>query len=136
MPSFRQPLALHVGLMMRLPRAISILTMTSLLVLAGCPDEQHPGQAGAAAFPPPQVAVITAAAEDVPITNELPGRIAATRVAEVRPRISGILVERVFEQGSMVKEGDVLYRIHANSETGLGFARDLAAEHSAYELAQ
>ena len=109
----RQSLALHVGLMMRLPRAISILTMTSLLVLAGCQDEQQPGQAGAAAFPPPQVAVITAAAEDVPITNELPGRIAATRVAEVRPRISGILVERVFEQGSMVKEGDVLYRIDA-----------------------
>jgi membrane fusion protein (multidrug efflux system) len=41
----------------------------------------------------------------------LPGRIAATRIAEVRPRVSGILVERVFTQGSIVKQGDVLYRI-------------------------
>jgi membrane fusion protein (multidrug efflux system) len=43
--------------------------------------------------------------------NELPGRIAATRTAEVRARVSGILQERVFQQGSMVKKGDVLFRI-------------------------
>lgn len=60
---------------------------------------------------PVPVSVLTLAPEDVSITNELPGRIAPTRIAEVRPRISGIVVERVFEQGSRVKEGDVLYRI-------------------------
>ncbi|WP_343202985.1 biotin/lipoyl-binding protein, partial [Stenotrophomonas sp. SbOxS2] len=49
--------------------------------------------------------------EALPILNELPGRIAPTRIAEVRSRVSGIVLERVFEQGSMVKEGDVLYRI-------------------------
>jgi membrane fusion protein (multidrug efflux system) len=79
------------------------------LILAGCQDEQAPQ--GGFSFPPPQVAVITVKAEDVPITNDLPGRIAATRTAEVRPRASGILIERVFQQGSLVKEGDVLYRI-------------------------
>lgn len=94
---------------MRFTRPISIATFGALLILAGCSDEQAP-QAGFS-FPPPQVAVITVKAEDVPITNELPGRIAATRTAEVRPRASGILIERVFEQGSLVKEGDVLYRI-------------------------
>jgi membrane fusion protein (multidrug efflux system) len=94
---------------MRLTRPISIATLGALLILAGCNDEQQQG--GGFAFPPPQVAVITVKAEDVPITNDLPGRIAATRVAEVRPRVSGIVVERVFEQGSQVKEGDVLYRI-------------------------
>lgn len=61
--------------------------------------------------PPVAVSAVTAAAQDLPITNELPGRIAPTRMAEVRPRVSGIVVERVFEQGSRVKEGDVLYRI-------------------------
>ncbi|MBN9276248.1 MAG: biotin/lipoyl-binding protein, partial [Hyphomicrobium sp.] len=60
---------------------------------------------------PVPVSVITVAPEDVPITNELPGRIAPTRIAEVRPRVSGIVIERVFEQGSLVKQGDVLYRI-------------------------
>jgi membrane fusion protein (multidrug efflux system) len=43
--------------------------------------------------------------------RELPGRIAPTRVAEVRPRVSGIIVERLFHQGSEVKAGDPLYRI-------------------------
>ena len=94
---------------MRFTRPISIATLGALLILAGCNDEQQQG--GGSAFPPPQVAVITVKAENVPITNDLPGRIAATRVAEVRPRVSGIVVERVFEQGSQVKEGDVLYRI-------------------------
>ncbi len=47
----------------------------------------------------------------VPIISELPGRIAPTRIAQVRPRVSGIVIARVFQQGSLVKEGDVLYRI-------------------------
>ena len=96
---------------MRFTRPISIATLGALLILAGCQEE--PAQQAGAAFPPPQVAVITVKAEDVPITNDLPGRIAATRTAEARPRASGIVVERVFEQGSQVKEGDVLYRIDA-----------------------
>ncbi|PTM92151.1 efflux RND transporter periplasmic adaptor subunit [Mycoplana dimorpha] len=94
---------------MRIMRPIAIATMGSLLVLAGCQKEEQ--NAGAPAMPPAQVAVITTKAEEAPITNELPGRIAATRTAEVRPRVSGIVVERVFQQGSIVKEGDVLYRI-------------------------
>jgi membrane fusion protein, multidrug efflux system len=65
-------------------------------------------QAGA---PPTPVGTIITEAKDLPITNELPGRIAPTRIAEVRPRVSGILVERVFTQGSIVKQGDVLYKI-------------------------
>ncbi|MCL4768539.1 MAG: efflux RND transporter periplasmic adaptor subunit [Hyphomicrobiaceae bacterium] len=69
------------------------------------------GGAYAAGPPPVAVSVITTERQDLPITNELPGRIAPTRIAEVRPRVSGIVVERVFKQGSLVKEGDVLYRI-------------------------
>jgi len=61
--------------------------------------------------PPVALGVITAQAEDLPVVANLPGRIAPTRIAEVRPRVSGIVVERVFEQGSLVKQGDVLYRI-------------------------
>lgn len=61
--------------------------------------------------PPPTVGIVTVSEQPVPILNELPGRVAATRISEVRARVSGILLERVFEQGALVKEGDVLYRI-------------------------
>ncbi len=78
------------------------------VALAGCSEET----ASAPGAPPPGVVkVVTAQQEELPITNDLPGRIAPTRLAEVRPRVSGIIVERVFEQGSLVKEGDVLYKI-------------------------
>lgn len=61
--------------------------------------------------PPPAVSVLKLAAHPVPVMSELPGRIAATRVAEVRAQVTGILQERVFEQGTFVRKGDVLYRI-------------------------
>ncbi|WP_342640384.1 efflux RND transporter periplasmic adaptor subunit [Rhodoligotrophos ferricapiens] len=82
-------------------------------VLIGCDDQAASKDTpGAAAEAPPQpVSVVTVRPERLPIVNELPGRIAPLRVAEVRPRVSGIVIERVFEQGSEVKEGDVLYRI-------------------------
>ncbi|MGO4833027.1 efflux RND transporter periplasmic adaptor subunit, partial [Rhizobiaceae sp. 2RAB30] len=81
-------------------------------VLSACsPSEADNSSAAAKVAPPVGVSVVTVAPESLPITNELPGRIAPTRIAEVRPRVSGIVVERVFEQGSVVKQGDVLYRI-------------------------
>ena len=62
-------------------------------------------------MPPAAVGVVKLSSHSVPVVNELPGRIAATRISEVRARVSGILQERVFEQGVSVKRGDVLYRI-------------------------
>jgi membrane fusion protein (multidrug efflux system) len=83
------------------------MAIALLLSLAsGNAIAQDPG-----AMPPPAVGVVTLEGKAVPVVNELPGRIAATRVSEVRARVSGILQERVFEQGALVKEGDVLYRI-------------------------
>ncbi|MCV9962061.1 efflux RND transporter periplasmic adaptor subunit [Pararhizobium sp. BT-229] len=90
-------------------RLMLTAAVAGLALLAGCQKQEE--QQAAAAFPPSPVAVVTTKTEELPITNELPGRIAATRVAEVRPRVTGIVVDRVFEQGSMVKEGDVLYKI-------------------------
>ncbi|WP_018013288.1 efflux RND transporter periplasmic adaptor subunit [Sinorhizobium medicae] len=94
---------------MRMNRPILAASLATVIFLAGCQKNEE--QAAAPAPPQSPVAVFTTKAEPLPITNELPGRITATRIAEVRPRISGIVVERVFEQGTMVKEGDVLYRI-------------------------
>src|SRR4051812_21770199 len=59
----------------------------------------------------PDVSVVTVKPQARAVVRELPGRIAPTRVSDVRPRVSGIVVERLFRQGSEVKAGDALYRI-------------------------
>jgi len=59
----------------------------------------------------PDVSIVTVKPQARAVVRELPGRISPTRVAEVRPRVSGIVVERLFRQGSEVKAGDPLYRI-------------------------
>ncbi|WP_431205175.1 efflux RND transporter periplasmic adaptor subunit [Bradyrhizobium betae] len=59
----------------------------------------------------PDVSIVTVRPQPRAVVRELPGRIAPTRVAEVRPRISGVVVERLFHQGSEVKAGEPLYRI-------------------------
>jgi membrane fusion protein (multidrug efflux system) len=87
------------------------LLLGALLLTAACSEEKKPAQGAGAQRPPVAIGTITVAPETLPVTNNLPGRIAPTRIAEVRPRVSGIVVERVFQQGSMVKQGDVLYRI-------------------------
>ena len=63
------------------------------------------------ALPPVEVSVVTAAAERVNRTIELPGRINSVREAQVRARATGILLKRSFEEGSNVKEGQVLFEI-------------------------
>ncbi|WP_420404441.1 efflux RND transporter periplasmic adaptor subunit [Nisaea sp.] len=88
------------------------VALSTIVLLAGC-DESPDGTAKAVpqARPATPVGTITTAAEDIPVINDLPGRIAPTEIAEVRPRVSGLLIKRVFQQGAMVKAGDVLYRI-------------------------
>lgn len=81
--------------------------------------------------PPPQVGVVVVAPEPVALTTELPGRVEASRVAEVRARASGIVLERTFQEGSQVEDGDVLFRIdpaplaaaHASAKASLARAR-------------
>ena len=59
----------------------------------------------------PDVSIVTVKPQPRAVVRELPGRIAPSRVADVRPQVSGIVVERLFRQGSEVKAGDPLYRI-------------------------
>ena len=77
-------------------------------LLAGCDD---PTAAANAVVTEPEVSVVTVAPRPRAVVRELPGRIAPTRVSEVRPRVSGIIVERLFRQGTEVKAGDPIYRI-------------------------
>ena len=82
-----------------------------LLPLAGCGQKEAAAPPGAGGMPPPEVAVVTVAAERLALIDELPGRVEATRQAQVRARIPGIVMKRVFREGSEVKAGDVLFRI-------------------------
>ncbi|MDA5634739.1 MULTISPECIES: efflux RND transporter periplasmic adaptor subunit [Rhizobium/Agrobacterium group] len=91
----------------QLPRLRACLIATSILALTATTALAQEG----GEMPPAAVGVIDLKGHAIPVISELPGRVAATRVSEVRARVSGILQERVFEQGALVKEGDVLYRI-------------------------
>jgi membrane fusion protein (multidrug efflux system) len=62
-------------------------------------------------MPPPEVGVVTIAPQKLALTTELPGRVEALRVAQVRARVPGVVLKRVFAEGSDVKAGDVLFRI-------------------------
>eukprot|EP01030_Chromulinospumella_sphaerica_P009804 gene9804-biopygen8510 len=79
----------------------------SLSLLSACGEKA----AAPSAPPPASVAVITVAPGAVTVSSELPGRTEASRVAQVRARTAGIVLQRVYKEGSEVKAGEVLFRI-------------------------
>ncbi|MDB5744643.1 MAG: efflux transporter, family, subunit [Polaromonas sp.] len=92
---------------------VAAVVLLSLL-MAGCGKGNAPPPAGAsAAPPPPPVGVVTVTLSDVGLITELPGRLEASRVAQVRARAAGILQKRLFREGSDVKAGQPLFTIDA-----------------------
>lgn len=89
-------------------RPLYFLPLTTLLLLPSCQKKQA---AGPPQMPPAAVTFLPATTETVSITRELPGRIDPVRVAEVRARVGGILLEKTFDEGVDVKAGDVLFKI-------------------------
>lgn len=82
--------------------AVAVLVLPSALLAQGAPGGQRP---------PPTVTVVTLKAQDVTLTADLPGRVVASGVAEVRPQVNGIIRERLYREGSDVTVGEPLYRI-------------------------
>ena len=85
------------------------LLLVALLALAGCGKEQGGPP------PPPEVSVVTLKPRAVEITDQLPGRTTAFRVAEVRPQVTGVVQKRLFAEGTEVKAGEQLFQIDAGS---------------------
>src|SRR5713101_6926955 len=80
------------------------------------------------------VGVVTVTPRSVIITTELPGRTSSYRVAEVRPQVSGVLLKRLFVEGSEVKAGQPLYQIDpAPFQAGYDSAK-ATLEHAQAEL--
>lgn len=88
------------------PRGLSRLSFLTLVVLSACSPASPPP-----APPPPKVSVIALKESSVPLTTELPGRVAAFRAADVRPQVNGVILKRLFVEGSEVKLGQQLYQI-------------------------
>ncbi len=61
--------------------------------------------------PPTEVSVVTVKPGPLGVTNELPGRLESTRIAEIRARVPGIVLKRTFREGSDVKAGATLFLI-------------------------
>ena len=94
--------------------------------LAGCGQKSGQGAGGApgGGMPPAEVGVVTVAPKAVGLSTELPGRLEASRVAQVRARAAGILLKRQFVEGSDVKAGQLLFSIDsAPYQAALGTAQ-------------
>jgi membrane fusion protein (multidrug efflux system) len=85
---------------------------------AGCARHSAP------ASPKPAVTVVQLHARPVSLTMELPGRVSAYRIAEVRPQVNGVILKRLFKEGDLVAAGQQLYQIDpAPYEAALASAR-------------
>jgi membrane fusion protein (multidrug efflux system) len=100
----------------RYPRSVRLHAIAAgmllALVLPGCSEGPAAPESERTAAAQ-EVGVVELQPSPLPVVRELPGRIAPTRIAEVRARVSGIIDRRNFEQGSDVKKGEVLYEIDA-----------------------
>jgi membrane fusion protein (multidrug efflux system) len=86
------------------------LALSVAALLAGC-NSGDQGAGPGAAPPPAPVGVVQVVPQATAVTSELPGRLEPVRVAEVRARVPGVVLERSFREGSDVKAGQVLFRI-------------------------
>ncbi|MFG6416070.1 efflux RND transporter periplasmic adaptor subunit [Roseateles sp. DC23W] len=92
-------------------RAAATVLALATWGLAGCGQGSSPQSA--AAPPPPEVGVVTVTPGRADLSADLPGRLEAFRVAQVRARAAGILNRRLFTEGSDVKAGQPLFEIDA-----------------------
>ncbi len=90
-----------------------MLVLTAVLGLVACSskDTNAPPASGAGMMPPPEVDAVTVSPGSITLTQDLPGRLAAYRTAQVRARVEGIVEKRQFTEGSDVKAGATLFRI-------------------------
>lgn len=102
--------ALRAAGALTLQSSLSVLAMAAMLGACGMESaaEEVPPPA-----PPPLVSVATLQPESLTVTETFPGRVAALRVAEIRPQVAGIVQRRLFQEGAEVRAGQPLFAINA-----------------------
>lgn len=93
-----------------LPR-LAAAALAALVLLSACGDKSAAAPGAGGPRPPPEVGVITVKFQPVALQTELPGRVEPVRVAQVRARVNGVVLKRLFTEGSEVRAGQVLYHI-------------------------
>ncbi|MBU1620714.1 MAG: efflux RND transporter periplasmic adaptor subunit [Gammaproteobacteria bacterium] len=107
----------------------ALTALAGSVALAGCGQAEQTAAPAAKAVP---VGVVTLKSQDVILTKELPGRVAASQIAEIRPQVNGIIMQRLFTEGSEVKAGQALYQIDpATFEAQLSSAKAAVARAQA-----
>jgi len=98
-----------------LHRAIPLATLAAALtgaaLLTACGAKEGGAGPAGGGMPPAMVGVVTTALQPVTLQTELPGRVEALRIAEVRARVNGVVLKRLFTEGSEVKAGQPLFQI-------------------------
>lgn len=90
-------------------KILTPLILVPVLLLGACQKKNDAPQAGKGG--PPEVGVVVVGTYDAPLSLELPGRLSASQVAEIRPQVGGIVQQRLFTEGALVRAGQPLYQL-------------------------
>src|SRR4051794_19101600 len=90
--------------------------LVAMLLLASCggsgtQQQGAGGRGGRGPGGPVTVGYVVVQQGSAPLQQELPGRVAAFQVSDVRPQVSGVILRRLFQEGSIVRQGQTLYQI-------------------------
>jgi membrane fusion protein (multidrug efflux system) len=110
----------------------SVISLALAIGLTGCDDNKT----APAAPPPAEVGIVTIAPISLSLTTELPGRLEASRIAQVRARVPGIVLKRTFREGSEVAAGETLFRIDPAPLQAIFSSTEAAVAKSEANLAQ
>lgn len=97
--------------------ALTACALATSIALVGCSKDPEDAQQAAAAqkMPPTEVGVIVAQPQSIEQNVELSGRTSAYQISEVRPQTSGVILKRLFTEGSYVSEGQALYELDSRA---------------------
>lgn len=108
---------------------VAATIMTTLLL--GCSKSEKTEQQSNEAAPSATVSVMTVEPRTIQLIENLPGRVNAYRVSEIRPQVGGIVDKVLFKQGSYVQAGQPLFKINAEI-----FQADVNSNKASLERAQ
>jgi len=89
-----------------LVRKVIPIALAVTVLLGGCGKGEGPPQSRE-----PVVSVVTVGTQSITLTGELTGRTVPYRIAEIRPQVNGVILKRLFDEGSEVQAGQTLYQI-------------------------